>query len=273
MRNAIKYYYNINVGEINFRENYYYFNNYILKEINHKIDFSIYNYFIKNNLYIYKIVFNKFNSAETAIEGKIYVLLIVDYKHELNLSLILDFAKKINYKYKLKWSNLWKSKVDYYESISDNFKNKVLMKDFFYYIGLSENAIRFYEENNEDYSLSFSHYRICSSIDIFSPDNIIVDSCVRDISEYIKYSFFEEKFEIDDINLYLKKIYLNRDDYILFISRLIFPTFFFDCIENNTNLNKYMCKINQYERLLEKIIISIKKKYDIPTIDWLIKKI
>ena len=68
-------------------------------------------------------------------------------------------------------------------------------------------------------------------------------------------------------------ISLSIGDYIMLYSRLLFPTYFFDCIEFNKNCYTIYSKINQYEKLLNEIYYIIRKRCDLPPVEWLIKKI
>lgn len=275
MRNTIKYYYDIEVDEISFDGQNYVFDKYILKKLNKKINYDIYNYLIFNNFLIYKIITNKYNSLETTINNEKYILLLKNNNLAVSSELILLSYKKLNMKYKINWNELWIKKIDYYEKIAMKYKNVESINNYFpYYIGLSENAIQYFNENNGNYTLSFTHYRICSKLDFFSPDNYLIDNIARDLSEYIKYCFFIQDKEIKDkdISNLFSKVSLSKDEYILLFSRLLFPTYFFDCLECENDIKIYISKMNQYEKLLINVYFIIKQRNDIPIVDWLIKK-
>ena len=148
--------------------------------------------------------------------------------------------------------------------------DKEFLETFPYYIGLSELAIRLCKENKDDYTYSISHERI-NSKDFYSPDNILIDYKVRDVAEYIKISFFEDKLDFDEIINYINTTVLKKGDYILLFARLLFPTYIYDCIENNYDTKKYISRINQYEQFLNKIYSLITTRTYIPKIYWLIK--
>ena len=109
--------------------------------------------------------------------------------------------------------------------------------------------------------------------EFYSPDNIIVDYKVRDIAEYIKKHFFDNKLDINLLYKFLNSNNFMVDDYIILYARLLFPTYFFDCIENNNNIDIYISKINQYEKFLNQIYWVLNINRNIPKIDWIIKKI
>ena len=185
----------------------------------------------------------------------------------------MSFLYEVEYKNDMSWYLLWEKKVDYYEKTSITLKDKELKSIFPYYIGLSENAIKYCKENSINTRCCFCHIRINSCYDYFSPDNIIIDSSVRDIAEYIKFKFFEEDFNEYELIDFFNSILFKKEEYVLLYARLIFPTYIYDCIELNQNINKYVKKINDYEKLLIKVYYIITEKVDIPKIDWLIKKI
>lgn len=273
MRNAIKYFYNLDVDDLFSKNDDYLFDTYILKKIDKKIDYSIYNFFIQNNLYIDKIICNNFNEIESLIDNKRFILVKREKRVNLSFFEIFCFFKKVEINQKNNWALLWKEKVDYYEKESIRIVNVEFRRFFPYYIGLSENAIKYYSENNGNYTVCFSHNRLNDSIYFYCPNNIIIDCISRDIAEYIKYSFFKKNLNMLELEKIINEISLTRDDAILLFSRLLFPTYFFDCIELKSNFELYFSKINQYEELLNKVFVLLNNIYDIPKIEWLIKKI
>ena len=193
MRNAIKYYYNIDVDKLISCGNGYCFNQYYLKELIYNIDIELYNYLITNNIYIYKIVNNINNSYITKIDNKQYILLLIDKRVSISLDSINNFFIDIKIIRDINLAKLWEIKVDYYEKEMSKIKNKDILKIFPYYIGLSENAISIYKESNNNGKVGLCHKRLDYDINFYSPDNITIDYYVRDISEYIKYLFFQEE--------------------------------------------------------------------------------
>jgi hypothetical protein len=273
MRNAIKFFYNIEVNDLIIKNDDFIFGNYILKKIDKKVDYSIYNFFIHNKLYIDKIIYNTFNEIESLIDKKKYILFKRERKVKLSFFEIISFFKKLEINQENNWPLLWKEKIDYYEKESIRIVNAEFRHIFPYYIGLSENAIKYYYENNGNYTICFSHNRLNDPVYFYCPNNIIIDCISRDIAEYIKYSFFEKKLDIHELQKNLNKINLTRDDAILLFSRLLFPTYFFDSIEFKTNFEIYSSRINQYEELLSIVFGLLNNTYKIPKIEWLIKKI
>lgn len=74
----------------------------------------------------------------------------------------------------------------------------------------------------------------------------------------------------------LDNLNLTKDEVILFLSRLIFPTYYFDIYEqvymgkkNEKDIKKIVIKNNYYEEFLKKIYLFLRTKYNIPYIDFL----
>ncbi len=272
MRNAIKYYYGIDVDSLIYKNQSYFFNSYMLKELQRDIDISLYNFFISNHIYIHNIIPNNQGSYVTIIDGKRYALFNMKHNVKISIEEINNFFVNLIVEEKKDWGKLWENKVDYYEKKIIEIKDKEYLDVFPYYIGLSEIAIRLYKEAGTNGTYGICHNRLINDEEFYSPDNIIIDYKVRDIAEYIKILFFRDKLEIENIVEQLNKIYLSNTDYMLLFARLFFPTYFFDCLENNGNINVYISRINQYEQFLSYIYCYLKEKAYIPKIDWLKKQ-
>ena len=116
---------------------------------------------------------------------------------------------------------------------------------------------------------------------LYNPLNIIYDSRVRDVAEYIKNSFWTDNHNIyNELNNYLYKNNLSLNEVKLLISRVLFPSFYFDLYEDIFNYNKdekilnnIISRIDEYEEYLNSIIIYFKRFYPIDEIEWLKKKI
>lgn len=272
MRNALKYFYNIDVDDINNKNGIYYFDKYVLKEYKNNIDIDLYNYLFNSDLRINKIVLNKENNFITNIDNKQYVLIENIYNDEYTIDNILREPLLNIYEVK-DWSKLWEDKVDYFEKVIITIMDKNIRDVYPYYIGLSECAIRIYKEKKKEVPISLCHKRIGSKYRYNDPDNIVIDYKVRDIAEYIKYLFFEKEIQpLEIINL-VDKLELYGDDALLLYARLLFPTYFYDCLEDACNYNIYTSKINSYELFLKDVFLVLNKSNNIPAIDWIQKKI
>ena len=92
MKNAIKYYYGLDVENIKYFNNNYYFDKYILENIYSDIDINLYNKMIQNNIPVYRIINNIFNTYITNIDDKMYILLYKNFSFDKKLS----FSSVIN---------------------------------------------------------------------------------------------------------------------------------------------------------------------------------
>lgn len=301
MNNFIKFFYNMKVTNTNFINNYYEFNHnnnyyrlYILNE-----EYNIYNYNniytinkeLINNTLMSEIILNKDKNIITTYHNINYILLKINCNINKNITLEeIDYLSKVKIvnNNKSNWGLLWSKKIDYLEElISENGKKyPQVVNSFNYFIGLSENAISYYNnidiDNNMMYSISHKVLRPTDKVDsLYNPLNIIYDYRVRDVAEYIKNSFWTDNHNIyNELNNYLYKNNLSLNEVKLLISRVLFPSFYFDLYEDIFNYNKdekilnnIISRIDEYEEYLNSIIIYFKRFYPIDEIEWLKKKI
>lgn len=301
MKNFIKFFYNMKVTNTNFINNYYEFNHnnnyyrlYILNE-----EYNIYNYNniytinkeLINNTLMSEIILNKDKNIITTYHNINYILLKINCNINKNITLEeIDYLSKVKIvnNNKSNWGLLWSKKIDYLEElISENGKKyPQVVNSFNYFIGLSENAISYYNnidiDNNMMYYISHKVLRPTDKVDsLYNPLNIIYDYRVRDVAEYIKNSFWTDNHNIySELNNYLYKNNLSLNEVKLLISRVLFPSFYFDLYEDIFNYNKdekilnnIISRIDEYEEYLNSIIIYFKRFYPIDEIEWLKKKI
>ena len=300
MKNIINYFYgfnNINVFEVdgkyyfNYNDNNYYFLM-IDRSIN-ELDLikKIYSEIRNKNIFSNKIILNKQNQILTIVNNVPYVLVKDDTNGKvININDILFMQNNTanllptNMSRKDNWINLWMIKTDYYEDQIKEIIGKydLLTNSIDYYIGLSENAISYLVNNNPSKTGNIiSHRRIdcfMNSFDFYNPVNYILDSRVRDFSEYVKSSFFHDNLDFNLLVSYLNYINFNKDEYILFISRLLFPTYYYDLYDNIINkredenaIKKILNKNNDYILLLKNIFYYViyTKRINIPVIEWI----
>ena len=131
--------------------------------------------------------------------------------------------------------------------------------------------------NSFRYQPTVSHERLninTTLYDYYDPTNIIVDSISRDIAEYVKSKIINNSFEISEFEDYLSHIDINHLEIQMLMARLMFPTFFYDYIEQVSELDlNYINKmISLYETELKKINKLLNQKYGIEKIEWLVNK-
>lgn len=301
MNNIISYYYGFNNVKVYRLNDKYYFNynNDIYFFLNIMMPLNIidnvkkiYSELISKNIFTNKIVLNTQGQMITMLNNESYVL-VKDETNGKKISIndilflqnntfnILNNRDNIS----TKWINLWSQKIDNYEfqfkEISGKYK--LLSESIYYYIGLGENAISYLVNNKISINSSVvSHRRIdcfMNSFDFYNPINYILDSRVRDFSEYIKSMFFHEDISFNSIMNYLNYLNFNREEYILFISRLLFPTYFFDIYDDivgngssEETIKKILNKNDDYISFLKNIFYFIiyTKRVNIPVIEWII---
>ena len=240
MKNALIYYYNLNPINIHKKEKMYKFiydnNYYTFLDItdNLKNLMDVYNLSIelnKNGIYTHQIILNNQNKVETYINDKVYVLLksYGEMEEIIKIEDIINFSKitsnldlNINIK-RDNWYQLWSKKMDYFEYQISQISKKypILSESFSYFEGIVETGISLLiNENLEGKTLSVAHNRIKKKDTLFNfynPFNLIIDSNVRDIVEYIKECIKDEE------SYYVVEEYLNNiklrdvDDKLFFI--------------------------------------------------------
>ena len=291
MRNAIRYFYNIYCTDIIKNNNNYkiLLNNDIYYLVLFNGDISlvnyIYKYLISNNIYCHEIILNKDNQYITTIENENYILLKIHSEiKKITFSDIVNFDIMIEKNKKCNWYQLWCEKLDYYEYQMSQFKKKYpkLYESFSYYSGLSETAISLASSiKNENVNLYINHKRIlknCSSIDFYNPANMIFDVKVRDVCEYFKNQFFYVENPLNEVRQYLDYIKLSKEEAILFLSRLIYPSYYFDLYDeiiqdrvDEDRIDIILKKTNDYELFIKEMYSYMNFIYRMPEIEWLIK--
>ena len=302
MKNIINYFYNLNITKLTNKDNIYSF--YDNDELYH---FYIYNNNIKNldltkdiddslkkDTLIHEIIINKDNSIITYYNNIPYILCKININinkpitlGEINYlsSKVIITNSKITYH---SWQDLWSIKMDYLEKvINENGKKYPIIVDSFnYFVGMAENAISYYNNlsNKEvdNNSLVISH-RIININDtvyaIYDPVNIIIDHKARDIAEYIKYSFFSDNTNIfKELNVYFKYNYYTKDDVVMLLARVLYPSFYFNMYEDIMINNKeekiitnITSKLDKYELYLARVFKYFNNFYNLPVPEWLNK--
>lgn len=286
MKNAIMYYYNLNNITIFKKKNrvvikyknklYEFIKVYNLKEVQLQNEVS------KSNKKYEQIILNKDKKNITKYNNQNYVLIEKKEKIDDMLKEIINCQKIIlNKSEYIKWSKLWADKCDYIESeYYNNIQGKYALIDesIDYYIGMTETAINYYNYNITEYLnniLYITHKRI-SYEDFYNPINIKIDYKERDYSEYLKMLFFTEKYKKVDLKLIITQYNLQKEQSIRLISRLMYPSYYYDLYEkiitksaSEKEIRKILERIDEYEEYIKKIYILINKNIDLPNIDWI----
>lgn len=295
MKNTIEHYYDIKVSRIHQNRKNYYFvvdtYNYLLlpyddiDSLNTIYELSNYLY---TNMLSHQIIMTKNSELYINVNEEKYVLLkIYIEKTKINYNEIfklnsITFNKSQNILRRDDWYTLWTNKIDYFEYQINQMGKKypLIRESFSYYSSLAENAITLFKiTNKEKLNICLSHKRISynsTTYDLFNPLNFVLDYRVRDICEYFKDCFFNNKEIYNDIQNYLFYNNLSYEESCLFFSRLLFPSYYFDIyekilIENieEKELNKIISKAIDYENILKKVYYFLKSNNKLPNIEWL----
>ena len=298
MKNAILYYYNIKPDNLRKKGNSYNFENngntYILEESKRSKEeivelFNLSYYLYVNNIYMHQMILNNNNEIITRIDNKDYILML-KYNNDINkvnLKDIVFFKLPFNFKYNYivrnNWRKLWTSKIDNIESqISEHkHKYKMIQKSIDYFIGLAENAIQLLLYANKEPDLFISYINISknSSVnELYNPLNMIIDSRVRLLCEYIRGTFFDDNMCEEEIINIINSYNLNRNEKILFFSRILFPTFYFEIYEKiileakeEKNIEICIKNIDKNNKLISLIYNEFSRLKIIPEIEWIKK--
>lgn len=299
MKETINYYYNVYPEKVYEISNgcYFYFNTFKYYFVTYERDKSEIDFLfnVTNNLYNRNVLVDTFilsNNKRYYIEvgDKIYVLLRVNsIENDIyGLNDLVYFNKLLltNSKIGLNsdWSILWKRKVDKFESEISEFNGDfpLVEESFDYYVGLTENAICYFENaslSEGDVNICLCHKRMPKKVYsgfVNNPLNFAFDYEVRDVSEYIKIKFFEDYLDFEEVERVLTGY--NRKSLMFLFSRMLYPSYYFDLTkriiegeEVEEKLLTYVNKACEYEDLLLEIYHVIIKKYNVPAVEWLKK--
>lgn len=294
MKQFIEYYYKFINITLHKNSNVYYFysqnNKYNFVETERTFEEinSIYNLLLSDSKYN-KIILNINKSPISMYNNKSYVLIKLQYDEEDNIKNLYNrevFLTKTNHiLLRENWMDLISKKMDYIEYQIEHIASKypIIASSINYFIGMSENAISYmknvylHDVKRKNDNLCICHKRINSLKlnDYYNPLNIVIDHKTRDVSEYLKYIFLKDKYNISILNDFFNSLNLNIHEYKLLYARMMYPSFYFDIYENIVNSNEKENKIlviikrtDEYERYLNEIYKIINKKIKIPKIDW-----
>ena len=295
MNNILKYYYNIDIIDIiKIDNNYLIFdnnsNNYLLYKINEYVNIDntikILNSIKIPNKYSY-IIKNINNKYITNIDNINYVLLFIKgiLNEEITINDIIDNTNKYLYlNNKIDIVSLWSKKLDYLEyQVSELAKDNIeLLNSFSFFLGLGENAISFIDINNINFNnikSSLMHYRISNNelnMTFYNILNTIIDYNVRDYSEYLKIKCFNNEDISKDIIKIINDNNLNNDELKYLYARLLFPTIYFDTVEEillkekeESSLDIFINNLDNYLNMLNDVYLEIKKRISIDIPLWI----
>ncbi|GGB36590.1 hypothetical protein F3157_03330 [Virgibacillus dakarensis] len=198
------------------------------------------------------------------------------------------------------WKQLWINKLtgfekklsqeaeehpcDYYRRVKDAFP---------YIIGLSENAIQYVQETEQEYrfdnadqgTIAFKRYQDSITKPVIWTDRLVYDHPVRDLAEHVRYLFLQDGNKKNDLNLFLHDYQSIRPlsvfSWRLLYARLIFPIHLFDVLERGFNqedsdlldqeLTHLLAKQTVYEKRLGEFFDDLgidHQGLQIPVLHW-----
>lgn len=296
MKNELLYNYNLNIENIKKIDEYKYsfyidYDKYYLLRIQRPIEDieEIYKILLTQQHQYHTIIQNKFGTLFFKHDDLIYILIKINgpENREIDIKDIIDtprIIKKSSTLDRSDWNKLWTQKIDYLEyQISELGKNHpIIRSSFSYYIGLAENAIQYFNSIKlENVKKTLSHRRIkypVISLNYNDSLDLIIDYKIRDIAEYMKTKFFHEDIT-REIKYIINKNLLTPSEYNLLFARLLYPSYYFDevneILENGKDENiliHYIDKIDAYEQFLNELYHMINKNARLINVDWLTKK-
>lgn len=181
---------------------------------------------------------------------------------------------------------LWIKKTDNVENKIlpslkiDNYLYEIAYSMIQYHLALAESAISYLQDLIIDYGdiineVTLTHKRIkeLNSYELLNPFNLVIDSPMRDLADLYLLDVINE----NNIETVLNKYQMNQQKASLLLSRILFPSSFFDLLEENFILKKEIKKeIKIYYDNLDTKIKKIKyihnylvSNYGIREINWL----
>ena len=247
MKSIIEYEYRIEIDEIRKYEDRYYIRNkdntYILeKTIKNEEMLNL----INQSKLFYTVMHNNKGNLSILYNSEKYILYRIENDTNQEQDLYIEEKPQKD------WGKLWSIKVD---KIRKEMLNHRTSESIDYYIGLAENAIMLWNKIDKN-NLKYKICRIRMNNDVLkNPNNAIIDIIERDAAENIKYLFFYENTNVETIT---EKYNKDGLDMGTIYCRLLFPTYFFDQIEdylikgkiNSRQINKIIDKQRKYEEYL-----------------------
>lgn len=297
MNNAILFFYNINVSSVKKINKNYYF-----KYLND--NYGIYSYnrdildapalyllnieLLNRGLIGYEIIPTNNREILFIYEGKYYIMMkfpnitnrTISYNDILNFNFEIENNKYKNLD-KSNWNQSWSNKIDFIQYQFRQISNKYPIIDnaIDYFIGIWENAISYYVDNVKTTSKKYvCHKRVDVNMDLLeflNPLNFVVDYKERDIGDYLKSYVTTKNYSIHSFDNILN--YQSRDSIIVLISRILFPSYFFDLYEKiivDKQKEKDILKvIDKKSNIIHLLKYIFDRYYDlnIPYINWIKK--
>ena len=113
------------------------------------------------------------------------------------------------------------------------------------------------------------------AIDYFNVFDLKTDYEVRDLAEYLKSKILVSDNLNEELNFIINKCDYNSDELKLFYARLMFPSYYFDLVEeilisndNESKIEKYLEQLDVYLDFLKDTYIELSKKMELLIPKW-----
>lgn len=198
-------------------------------------------------------------------------------------------TNNVNYSSLSAIKEIWINKVDMIENKIlpslkiDNFLFEKINSLIIYSLGLGENAIEYiqdiildFDEKIEEVTLSHKRFNKFDSYELLNPFNLIVDSPMRDIADLYNIDIINQ----NNLDQVLNSYNLSTKSASLLFSRILFPSFLFDLLEEQyVTRGDIRKELLDYYNNLEVKIDKIKyihkylvDRYGIRPLNWLLLK-
>ena len=294
MINEIIYFYNLFPSKV-YNENgkykfflngfyYYFFSFDDIDKLEYSYKLSL--YLIRNGFYCHSFVLNVFDNFYSTISNINYVLFKCNdfCNSKIDIDYLIYYYNSFylfNNEYLIqKMRNSFIDRVDYMEYEIENYKLKypVIFSSSRYFIGLAELSIQLLYKFSGKLNVSINHSKLLNFDDVFefyNPLNFIIDYNIRDFAEYVKYCFFYKDLSFDKIKKYILKFIKSNDESIVFLSRLIFPSYFFELCDSiffdqvsESKIYFIINKIDSFEKFVNDIYSYLNLYFNLPYIDF-----
>ncbi len=292
MKNFIKKNYNLNPKKIYKKNNqYFFFSNsekiYIIKTKKDKDElnklFQLSNELYKYNIPVMTFILNN-NGEYLCKKDSDSIILLKNNTINDNENITLDDIFKYNINTDIiKEYNIvseWEKNIDDLENEMTEYNKEfpTIQNSLDYFIGLSENAIQLIKNikiinDSLGHNLYLNEY---NKDNYNNPLNIIKTNRMYDISKYLKYKFYFDVINYDELYYVIKNNINDIDNLIFFFSAMLYQDDYFECVKNILNgiseekeLLIYIKNINKYEELLKYIKDNLHNIKYIEDITWL----
>lgn len=169
---------------------------------------------------------------------------------------------------KSNWKVLWQEKKEYYEKLTSKSNNIIHN----YYNVMASTAINYLPELLIDSKKFIVTYKRIDNEDLKNPLNIVIDVEERNIAEQIRQDIIKKKLNQNSLEIYIKYCKKNNLDLSKIYARLLFPSYYYDYLDKNKQINMskdIIVNIIYYENKLKEINKEFNKYQNIKKVDWL----